>query len=206
MTKTLEDRTILDHSVRHLVHSMGMSAQEYGQALKQGLWASPMDLSLLAEYYDLTCALHLEATTYMIGNHLGQHHLLLKDGHYLLVKPRRTTRTQSSYRCPMSRGGGRGQARGQAKARPKPAPKRQIPNQYARPGVQVQRRYRLRSPPRSPSLQPAPVSPPAQPIDLEQQQQQEPMSPARTVSPTMTFSTQIERERQHQMEQQEGCR
>ena len=46
-----QDRTILGHPVRHLVHSLEMTSYEYGQAIRQGLWASPMDLALLAEYY-----------------------------------------------------------------------------------------------------------------------------------------------------------
>ena len=200
-----QDRSILGHPVRHLVHSLEMTSYEYGQALRQGLWASPMDLALLAEFYDLTFTFHLGHNAYMIGNRPDTHHLLLKNGHYLLVRPRSptalTTRPTSAS-SPRTRGGGRGQARGQAKPKAKPAPKRQLINLYARPGAQGQRRYRLRSPPRSPSPQPAPQSPPEQPIDLEQQQEHDDEPSLRSVSPTMTFSTQIERERQHQREQQ----
>ena len=201
-----QDRNILGHSVRHLVHSLEMTSYEYGLAVRQGLWASPMDLALLADFYDLTFTFHLGGKAYMIGNRPDAHHLLLKNGHYLLVRPRcsslitRTTRVSS----PRTRGGGRGQARGQAKPKAKPAPKRHPINLYARPGAQGQRRYRLRSPPRSPTPQPEPPSPPEQPIDLEQHQHDD-QPPLRSVSPTMTFSTQIERERQHQRAQQPDC-
>ena len=40
------DLPVIGQSVRQLVYSIGLTSFEYAQSLQQGMWASPMDLSL----------------------------------------------------------------------------------------------------------------------------------------------------------------
>ena len=136
----------------------------------------------------------------MIGQLPHKHHILLSKGHYLLVEPKKSyTKLGPTLGASHQRGAGRGQARGHARGKAKPAAKRGLVNLYARPAVPGRRNFRLRSPPRSPSPQPPPSPPSPNVVDLKQQLP--PHAPERSVSPTMTFSAQVERERRYQQEQ-----